>query len=98
MRDGLPQLVNTPELRFECDEARKFQIVEEVGGAAGQGRRQTDRHIDGVRVSTPDGWWLPRLQYPGRPGGAAKAPTRPVSSVSRATSRCFRPRAHAGPA
>ncbi len=59
MRDGLPQLVNTPELRFECDEARKFKIVEEVKARLVKaGAKLID--IDGVRVSTPDGWWLLR--------------------------------------
>ncbi len=59
MRDGLPQLVNTPELRFECDEARKFKIVEEVKARLQKaGAKVND--IDGVRVNTPDGWWLLR--------------------------------------
>mgnify|MGYP003694238443 CR=1 FL=1 len=30
MRDGLPQPVNTPELRFDCADERKFDVVEEV--------------------------------------------------------------------
>jgi phosphomannomutase len=59
MRDKLPQLVNTPELRFDCAEDRKFRIVDEVKGRLKQaGARLSD--IDGVRVSTPDGWWLLR--------------------------------------
>ncbi|MCX7364010.1 MAG: phosphomannomutase/phosphoglucomutase [Alphaproteobacteria bacterium] len=59
MRDKLPQLVNTPELRFDCAEERKFKIVEEVKARLKQaGAKVND--IDGVRVSTPDGWWLLR--------------------------------------
>ena len=59
MRDGLPQLMNTPELRFDCPEERKFKIVEEVKARLKQaGAKVND--IDGVRVSTPDGWWLLR--------------------------------------
>ncbi|MBS0520059.1 MAG: phosphomannomutase/phosphoglucomutase [Proteobacteria bacterium] len=59
MRDKLPQLVNTPELRFDCPEERKFKIVEEVRERLKQdGAKLND--IDGVRVSTPDGWWLLR--------------------------------------
>jgi phosphomannomutase len=59
MRDKLPQLVNTPELRFDCPEERKFRIVEEVKGRLKQaGAKVND--IDGVRVDTPDGWWLLR--------------------------------------
>jgi phosphomannomutase len=59
MRDKLPQLVNTPELRFECPEERKFKIVDEVKARLKQaGAKVND--IDGVRVNTPDGWWLLR--------------------------------------
>ena len=58
-RDSLPQVVNTPELRFDCAEDRKFDVVSEVrvrleaSGADVNG-------IDGVRVNTEDGWWLLR--------------------------------------
>ncbi|MBS0224180.1 MAG: phosphomannomutase/phosphoglucomutase [Proteobacteria bacterium] len=59
MRDKLPQLVNTPELRFDCAEERKFKIVDEVKARLKQaGAKVND--IDGVRVNTPDGWWLLR--------------------------------------
>jgi phosphomannomutase len=59
MRDKLPQLVNTPELRFDCAEDRKFKIVDEVKARLTQaGAKVND--IDGVRVNTPDGWWLLR--------------------------------------
>src|SRR5271169_1111976 len=27
LRDRLPHVVNTPELRFPCDESRKFEVV-----------------------------------------------------------------------
>ena len=59
MRDGLPQPVNTPELRFDCPDDQKFGVVEKV-----KERLQKDgakfSDIDGVRVNTPDGWWLLR--------------------------------------
>src|SRR6185503_8544442 len=29
-RDALPQVVNTPEVRFDCDDRRKFAVIEEV--------------------------------------------------------------------
>jgi phosphomannomutase len=59
MRDKLPQLVNTPELRFDCADERKFKVVDEVKGRLKQaGAKVND--IDGVRVNTPDGWWLLR--------------------------------------
>jgi phosphomannomutase len=59
MRDALPQLVNTPELRFDCGDERKFQVVEEVKARLLKaGAKVND--VDGVRVSTADGWWLLR--------------------------------------
>ena len=59
MRDVLPQPVNTPELRFDCADDRKFAVVEEVKGRLlAQGAKFSD--IDGVRVSSKGGWWLLR--------------------------------------
>ncbi|MCH7929864.1 MAG: phosphomannomutase, partial [Proteobacteria bacterium] len=59
LRDRLPAVVNTPELRFECAEERKFAVVDEVREALrADGAAFND--IDGVRVTTPDGWWLLR--------------------------------------
>ncbi len=59
LKDAMPPLVNTPELRFQCDESRKFAVVGEVLArlrAAGANVDETD----GARVTTPDGWWLLR--------------------------------------
>jgi phosphomannomutase len=59
IRDRLPAVVNTPELRFACPEDRKFEVVREVRGRLREaGAEMTD--IDGVRVRTQDGWWLLR--------------------------------------
>ena len=59
MRAGLPVVINTPELRFDCDEARKFVVVEEVKARlAAEGAKV--QAVDGVRVLTEDGWWLLR--------------------------------------
>jgi phosphomannomutase len=59
MRAALPQVLNTPELRFDCAEDRKFAVVEEVRARlAAQGADVVA--VDGVRVNTPDGWWLLR--------------------------------------
>jgi phosphomannomutase len=59
LRDRLPQVVNTPELRFPCEESRKFAVVSEVRGRLEKaGAEMSD--IDGVRVKTADGWWLLR--------------------------------------
>jgi phosphomannomutase len=59
IRDALPHVVNTPELRFDCDDRRKFGVIEEVAArlrAEGANVAETD----GVRVLTADGWWLLR--------------------------------------
>ena len=59
MRDGLPQPVNTPELRFDCPDDQKFGVVEKVKARL-QKEGASFSDIDGVRVSTGDGWWLLR--------------------------------------
>ena len=59
LRGEMPALINTPELRFQVDESRKFAVIDEVKtrlAASGADVNATD----GVRVSTPDGWWLLR--------------------------------------
>ena len=59
LSDRQPAVVNTPELRFPCDETRKFELVREVRDRLRKaGAEMTD--IDGVRVRTADGWWLLR--------------------------------------
>ena len=57
--DRLPTTFNTPELRLECDEARKFAIVGEIADRLRQ-RGADIIDIDGVRVKSKDGWWLIR--------------------------------------
>ena len=57
--DAMPKVVNTPELRFNCDDTRKFKVIEEVAERLKiDGAKVND--IDGVRVQTDDGWWLLR--------------------------------------
>jgi len=59
LRGEMPALVNTPELRFQVDESRKFVVIEEVKARLEAAGAEVNG-IDGVRVSTPDGWWLLR--------------------------------------
>ncbi len=59
MRDALPAVVNTPELRFPCSEDRKFPAVEAVKRRLRESGASVN-DIDGVRVLTRDGWWLLR--------------------------------------
>jgi phosphomannomutase len=58
-RDSLPQVINTPEVRFDCDDRRKFAVIEEVvARLRSEGAKVSE--TDGVRVLTDDGWWLLR--------------------------------------
>lgn len=57
--DRLPKTTSTPELRIDCDDARKFAIVSEVRSRLQAAGAQIN-DIDGVRVRTRDGWWLLR--------------------------------------
>jgi phosphomannomutase len=59
LRGEMPAMVNTPELRFQVDEVRKFAIVDEVLARLTAAGATVDR-TDGARVLTDDGWWLLR--------------------------------------
>ncbi|WP_411340121.1 phosphomannomutase/phosphoglucomutase [Sphingopyxis sp. J-6] len=59
LRGEMAPMVNTPELRFQVDEARKFAIVDEVLARLVAAGAKVDR-TDGARVLTDDGWWLLR--------------------------------------
>ena len=59
LRGAMPALVNTPELRFQVDESRKFAIVDEVLDRLQADGAEVNR-TDGARVNTADGWWLLR--------------------------------------
>jgi phosphomannomutase len=62
LRDRLPAVVNTPELRFQCADTRKFAVIDEVRERLKtSGAEMSD--IDGVRVRTADGWWLLRASH-----------------------------------
>jgi phosphomannomutase len=59
LRGEMPNLLNTPEMRFQVDESRKFAAIDEVKERLGK----TDADVndtDGVRVTSADGWWLLR--------------------------------------
>jgi len=59
LRGNMAPMVNTPELRFQVDEVRKFAIVDEVLARLTATGATVDR-TDGARVLTDDGWWLLR--------------------------------------
>jgi len=59
LRGAMPAMINTPEMRFQVDETRKFAVIEEVLERLTAEGADVNR-TDGARVSTPDGWWLLR--------------------------------------
>ncbi|MCQ8240692.1 phosphoglucomutase/phosphomannomutase PgmG [Rhizosaccharibacter radicis] len=59
VKDALPTAISTPELRFDCDDERKFEVIKEVAARLEKKGAQVSA-IDGVRVRTSDGWWLLR--------------------------------------
>ena len=59
LRGEMPELVSTPELRFQVDEARKFAVIDEVLDRLASEGAEVNR-VDGARVTNADGWWLLR--------------------------------------
>ncbi|MGI9420178.1 MAG: phosphomannomutase, partial [Geminicoccaceae bacterium] len=57
--DDMVPMLNTPELRFDCPDEEKFDAVAKVKANL-QDEGADVNAIDGVRVSTADGWWLLR--------------------------------------
>jgi len=55
---GLPQMVSTPEIRVDCPDEMKFDLVRRVAGQLKAKYKTID--IDGVRVIFPQGWGLLR--------------------------------------
>jgi phosphomannomutase / phosphoglucomutase len=55
---GLPKLVSTPEIRVDCPDEVKFQVVERVTERLKKTHNVID--VDGVRVRFEHGWGLVR--------------------------------------
>ena len=53
-------MFNTPETRFDVEASRKFAVIVEVKARLAADPSIQVNDIDGVRVNTPDGWWLAR--------------------------------------
>ena len=59
LRSEMKQSYSTSEIRLDCSDERKFQVIEEV--ASQLHAQQADLNdIDGVRVQEVEGWWLLR--------------------------------------
>ena len=59
LRGAMPNMLNTPEMRFQVDENRKFATIDEVSARLADSPADVNA-TDGVRVTTDDGWWLLR--------------------------------------
>ena len=74
LKDAMPVAFNTPEIRFDCPEERKFGAIAEVKanlaaeGAARQRHRRRARADRGRLVAGA------RVEHPGRAGGARRGP------------------------
>jgi phosphomannomutase/phosphoglucomutase len=55
---GLPKMVSTPEIRIDCPDEVKFEVVKGVAAHFRKTHKVID--IDGVRVLFPQGWGLVR--------------------------------------
>jgi phosphomannomutase/phosphoglucomutase len=58
MLSDLPKMVSTPEIRVDCPDDKKFEIVRQAVEAFKKSYKVVD--IDGARVEFPDGWGLVR--------------------------------------
>ncbi|MFZ9394717.1 MAG: phosphoglucomutase/phosphomannomutase PgmG [Erythrobacter sp.] len=59
LRGAMPAMHNTPELRFQVDDSRKFAAIDEIASRISASGAVVDT-TDGVRVTEADGWWLLR--------------------------------------
>ena len=76
VRDALPQVINTPEVRFDCDDTRKFAVIEEV---AARLRAEGAQGVGDRRRAGADRRWLvaaARVEHAGGAGGARRGGDR----------------------
>ncbi|AJP73880.1 phosphoglucomutase/phosphomannomutase PgmG [Sphingomonas hengshuiensis] len=59
LKDEMPAMINTPEMRFQVSDTRKFAVIDEILARLEAEGADVNR-TDGARVNTPDGWWLLR--------------------------------------
>ena len=58
MLSDMPQTFVTPEIRVQCDDDKKFEVVEKVKSQFRRDHKVID--VDGARILFPDGWGLVR--------------------------------------
>jgi phosphomannomutase len=57
--DALPTLHASAEMRIDCADDKKFGVIDTIATQLAE-QGATVNTLDGVRVSTTDGWWLIR--------------------------------------
>lgn len=61
LTENLPRLFNTPEIRIDVKEEEKFDLVPRaLKNLQSQNSKQDIDMTDGLRITTPDGWWILR--------------------------------------
>lgn len=55
--EGVPEVFSTPEIRVDCDDSRKFDVIEKIRHAF---RDYEVNTIDGARITFSEGWALVR--------------------------------------
>ncbi len=59
--NSIPKSFATPEIRIECDDSEKFNIVEKIKKfASNEYDHSKLLFVDGIRTSLKNGWWLIR--------------------------------------
>jgi phosphomannomutase/phosphoglucomutase len=56
--EGIPKMLNTPEIRVDCPDEMKFRVIQELIKEFQRDYQVVD--VDGARVIFPDGWGLVR--------------------------------------
>ncbi len=59
MVDEVPKVFNTPEIRIECHDDKKFKLIDMISKEQKKLKKKII-NIDGLRVSSKNGWWLLR--------------------------------------
>ena len=59
MINELPHTYNTPEIRIDCADEKKFKIIENLQKKMKELKKDYIA-IDGIRYDFEDGWWLIR--------------------------------------
>jgi phosphomannomutase len=58
--DELPKAYNTPEIRIECCDSKKFKLIDDVKTIISNQKDFEINCVDGIRVKSKKGWWLLR--------------------------------------